>query len=71
MVLIQDMHVLHCVYVTVETDSQVSVIPLVEILIGVSSNGDSDPLFKGCNHSFHWGKLIRVSTSGIISSSGP
>ena len=42
------------VYVTVETpDSGESAIPLVEVPIGVSTSGDSDPLFKSCNHSFH------------------
>ena len=41
------------IYITVETDSGESAIPLVEILIGVSTSGDSDLLFKGCNCSFH------------------
>ena len=50
------------------SDSAESVIPLVEIPIRVSTSGDSNLLFKGCNRSFHWGKLRSVSTSGITDS---
>ena len=39
------------------SDSGESAIPLVEILIGVSTGGVSDPLFKSCNRSSTRGKL--------------
>ena len=36
-----------------DSDSRESAIPLEEILIRVSTSGDCDPLFKGCNRYFH------------------